>query len=142
MLDTEKIKLMTELAHYEGEQGKEDLKISRHYRSDYIGIGLLQNAILITIGYILLWVMIVAYNLDFLLDNLHKINYSFVIFEVGLGYVTLLAVYSVITYIIKFLRYRKAKKSVESYDEKLDQLMKIYGQTEPTRDWLEPTRGK
>ena len=142
MLDTEKIKLMTELAYYEGEQGKEDLKISRHYRSDYIGIGLLQNAILITIGYILLWVMIVAYNLDFLLDNLHKINYSFVTFEVVLGYVTLLAAYSVITYIIRFLRYRKAKKSVESYDEKLEQLMKIYGQTETARDWLEPTKGK
>ena len=32
-------------------RGKEDLRISKYYRGDYIGLGLLKNFILTTIGY-------------------------------------------------------------------------------------------
>lgn len=129
MLDAEKIRLMTKLAHYENEQGKEDLKISRYYRSDFIGIALLKNLLVISIGYILLWGLIIAYNLDFLLDNLHKINFSFVIFEVALGYVAIILIYSIIVYLIKYARYKKAKKSVQEYYDRLDELTQLYGET-------------
>ena len=37
MLDEKKIRLMTDLARYENQHGKEELKISRYYRSDYLG---------------------------------------------------------------------------------------------------------
>ena len=127
MLDEKKIRLMTKMAHYESDQGKEDLKISRYYRSDYIGIGLLKNLLVISIGYMLLWGLIVAYNLDFLLDNLHKINFSIVIFEVAFGYVAIVLIYSIITYLIKFSRYKKAKKSVQGYYDSLGELMQFYG---------------
>ena len=127
MLDTKKVRLMTELAHYETEEGKEDLKISRYYRSDYIGIGLLKNLLLVTLGYILLWGLIIAYNLDFLLDNLHKLNFSFVIVEVVVGYIVVVVIYSAITYAMRFSRYLKAKKSVHEYYDKLDELVQLYG---------------
>lgn len=126
MLDAEKIRLMTKLAHYENKQGKEDLKISRYYRSDYIGIGLLKNLLLITLGYILLWGLIIAYNLDFLLDNLHKLNFSFVIVEIAAGYIVIVLIYSTITYAMRFSRYLRAKKSVQRYYEELDQLTHFY----------------
>ena len=42
MLDEKKIRLMTELAKYEKKHGKEDLRISRYYRSDYLGLALLR----------------------------------------------------------------------------------------------------
>ena len=128
MLDEKKIRLMTKLAHYESEEGKEELKISRYYRSDYIGIGLLKNLLLISLGYILLWGLIVAYNLDFLLDNLHKLDFSFIIFEVVIGYVVVVLFYSVITYVMKFSQYRKAKRSVQEYYAKLNELMQLYGE--------------
>ena len=130
MLDEEKIRLMTKLAHYESEQGKEELKISRYYRSDYIGIGLLKNLLLVSVGYILLWSLVIAYNLDFLLDNLHKLNFSFIIFEVVVGYIVIVAIYSIITYLKKHSEYRKAKKSVQEYYGKLNELMRLYGETD------------
>ena len=129
MLDIKKVRLMTELAHYETEEGKEDLKISRYYRSDYIGIGLLKNLLLITLGYILLWGLLIAYNLDFLLDNLHKLNFSFVIVEVVAGYIVVVVIYSAITYAMRFSRYLKAKKSVQEYYDKLDELVQLYGKS-------------
>jgi len=142
MLDAEKIQLMTKLAHYENEQGKEDLKISRYYRSDYIGIGLLKNLLLISVGYVLLWGLIVAYNLDFLLDNLHKLNYSFIIVEVAVGYVAIVVVYSVITYAMRFSRYFKAKDSVQNYYAKLNELMQYYGETSRKSEPLDTMGGQ
>ena len=132
MLDAEKIRLMTELAHYENEHGKEELKISRYYRSDYIGIGLLKNLLVISLGYILLWGLVVAYNLDFLLDNLHKLNFSLIILEIAIGYIVIVLVYSIITYVMRFSRYLKAKKSVQEYYTKLNELMQLYGESNPS----------
>ena len=43
MLDEKKIRLMTDLARYENQHGKEELKISRYYRSDYLGLALFRN---------------------------------------------------------------------------------------------------
>jgi len=134
MLDIKKVRLMTELAHYETEKGKKDLKISRYYRSDYIGIGLLKNLLLVTLGYILLWGLIIAYNLDFLLDNLHKLNFSFIIVEMVVGYIVVVVIYSTITYTMRFSRYLKAKKSVQEYYDKLNELMQLYGKSNRKTD--------
>lgn len=43
MLDEKKICLMTKLARFESRTGKESLRIIRHHRGDYIGMGLLRN---------------------------------------------------------------------------------------------------
>ena len=43
MLKEEKIRLMTKLARYESGEGKEELRIARYYRSDYIGLALFRN---------------------------------------------------------------------------------------------------
>lgn len=128
MLDTEKIRLMTELARYESADGKEDLQINRYYRSDYIGISLLKNLLCISFGYLLLWGLIIAYNLDFLLDNVHKMDFRFVIFEFAIGYVVIVLIYSIITYVQSFSRYAKAKKRVKAYDLDLEHLAKAYGE--------------
>ena len=130
MLDVEKIRLMTELARYETAQDKEDLKVSRYYRSDYIGIGLLKNLMLITVGYMLLWGLLVAYNLDYLLDNLHKVNFTIVVAEVIIGYLIVVAAYSVLTYISHYSRYEKAKKSVKKYYANLEELTKVYDESD------------
>ena len=43
MLKEEKIRLMTKLARYESGEGKEELRIARYYRSDYIGLALFRK---------------------------------------------------------------------------------------------------
>lgn len=47
--------------------------------------------------------------------------------EVILGYVAVLVLFSVLTYIQYTVKYHKAKKSVKNYYEELTQLSKIYG---------------
>ena len=51
MINEEKVKIMNRLAMYEKRGGKKYLPVSRYYRSDYIGLALIKNFFLVTIGY-------------------------------------------------------------------------------------------
>ena len=124
MLNEEKIKIMNKLAMYEQGEGKKYLPVSRYYRSDYIGLALM------TIGYCLVLAGIAAYFGEYLVDNIHKMDLVAVGRNAVIGYVVVLVVFSVATYIQYSVRYHKAKKSVKEYYQELTQLNKIYSREE------------
>ena len=99
MLDVQKIKKMHKLAVYESGEGKQHLAISNYYRSDYIGLALIKNFFLTTIGYALLLMGWAGYKSDYLMNNLHRMNLPLLVVAVLGGYIILLVVYSVLTYI-------------------------------------------
>ena len=74
MINEEKVKIMDQLAVYEKQEGRKYLPVSKYYRSDYIGLALIKNFFLVTIGYGLILAVIAAYNLEYLLDNVHKMD--------------------------------------------------------------------
>ena len=74
MLKKEKIRLMTKLARYESGEGKEELRIARYYRSDYIGLALFRNFFLASIGYLVILLLVGAYFAEFLADQLHTLG--------------------------------------------------------------------
>ena len=86
MLNEEKIKIMNKLAMYEQGEGKKYLPVSRYYRSDYIGLAMIKNFFLVTIGYCLILAGIAAYFAEYLIDNVHKMNLVSLGVEVILGY--------------------------------------------------------
>ena len=130
MLNEEKIKIMNKLAMYEQGEGKKYLPVSRYYRSDYIGLALIKNFFLVTIGYCLVLAGIAAYFGEYLVDNIHKMDLVAVGRNAVIGYVVVLVVFSVATYIQYSVRYHKAKKSVKEYYQELTQLNKIYSREE------------
>lgn len=130
MLNVEKIKLMTKLSVYENTEGKKYLPISKYYRSDYIGLALIKNFFITTIGYLLLVAAVVAYYSEYLLSNIHKMNLVSLGVELILGYVAMLVFYSLLTYIQYAVKYRKAKKSVKEYYVNLSKLARMYDREE------------
>ena len=126
MIDERRLRLMIRLACYEQKDGKEDLKISKYYRRDYVGFALLKNLFLVTVAYALLLAVIVVYNLDFLVDHLNDLNLRPLLAAVILGYLFVLGIYSVIVYTVSSLRYARAQKSVKAYYGKLDTLAGLY----------------
>ena len=50
MINEEKVKIMTKIAMYEQGKGRKYLPVSKYYRSDYIGLALIKNFFLVTIG--------------------------------------------------------------------------------------------
>ena len=69
MLNEEKIKIMNKLAMYEQGEGKKYLPVSRYYRSDYIGLAMIKNFFLVTIGYCLILAGIAVLTCIVALEN-------------------------------------------------------------------------
>lgn len=130
MLNEEKVRIMTRLAAYEKGEGKGYLPISKYYRTDYIGLALIKNFFLVSIGYVVLVGMIALYFLEDLLENIHKMDLIKLGGKVVIGYIVLLIVYSVLVYVIQTVRYSRAKKSIKNYYMQLGRLTKIYAQEE------------
>ena len=112
MVNEEKVKIMNRLAMYEHGEGRKYLPVSRFYRSDYIGLALIKNFFLVTIGYALLLAGIAAYFSEYLMDNVNKINLVAVGIYVIVGYLIVLIAYSVLTYIQYSVKYYRAKKRI------------------------------
>ena len=74
MINEEKVKIMTKLAMYEQGKGRKYLPVSKYYRSDYIGLALIKNFFLVTIGYCLSVAAVAVYFGEYLLENIHKMN--------------------------------------------------------------------
>ena len=130
MINEEKVKVMTKIAMYEQGSGRKYLPISRYYRSDYIGLALIKNFFLVTIGYILVIAAVSVYFGEYLLENIHKMNLMAVGAYIIIGYIVVLAAYSVVTYIQYSVRYYRAKKSVKQYYGALTELSRIYTREE------------
>ena len=130
MINEEKVKIMDRLALYEKQEGRKYLPVSKYYRSDYIGLALIKNFFLVTIGYGLILALIAANNLEYLLDNVHKMDLVSLGVVVLAGYVGTLVVYTLLTYIQYTVKYHRAKKSVKEYYSQLTRLEKIYNREE------------
>ncbi|WP_373214343.1 hypothetical protein [Ruminococcus sp. 5_1_39BFAA] len=130
MINEEKVKIMNRLAMYEKKEGRKYLPVSKYYRSDYIGLAMIKNFFLVTIGYALVLAVVAAYNSEYLMNNIHKMNLISLGIGVLVGYVATLAAYSVLTYIQYTVKYHRAKKSVKKYYGELTKLEKIYSREE------------
>ena len=130
MLNEEKVRVMTKLAIYEQGEGKKYLPVSKYYRSDYIGLALIKNFFLVSIAYVVLTALIALYYLDELLETIHKMNLIKLGAQIIIGYIILLAGYSVLVYVIQTVKYSRAKKSIKNYYMQLGKLTKIYAKEE------------
>lgn len=131
---------MTELARYEEGEGKEELRIVKYYRSDYLGIALFKNFILASIGYVVVLLLIASYFSEYLLDNVHKMNLILLAVIMIGGYIITLTLYSVVTYTIYSLRYSRAQRGVKAFDQKLAELEHLYENDELIRNQRQESR--
>ncbi|OUN29357.1 hypothetical protein [Blautia sp. An81] len=134
MLDVQKIKKMHKLAAYESGEGKQHLAISNYYRSDYIGLALIKNFFLTTMAYGLLLLGWAGYKSEYLMNNIHRMNLTLLVVGALGGYIILLVVYSVLTYIYCTVKYAKAQKGIQEYYKGLGQIKKIYDREEKRND--------
>lgn len=130
MLDEKRIRLMTKLAKYEQRQGKEELRISRYYRSDFIGLALLKNFVLTTLGYGAVVGLFFACQGDDFLEQLEFVQLLMIIIITIAGYIIALVCYSGAVYIVSSVRYTRAQKDMKLFDEKLAQLEQYYEEME------------
>ena len=106
--------------------GRKDLNAVRYYRSDYVGMGLLSNFFLITIGYCIVILAFFLYNIDFIIRNFDRINTHEVIVGLLVFYIILLGLYSVLVYTVRRLRFSHAQRDVLNYYNRICELCDEY----------------
>ena len=126
MLDRGKVELMTKLAFYEQNEGKEDLKINEYYRKDYTGYHTLCSILWITVGYVVAVGLAAVAGLDFILDYMSKSMLMKMAIVVIIGYLIVVVIYTVILRRIYNRRHRKARQRMRTFNYNLIKLLKMY----------------
>lgn len=130
MLNEKKIRLMIKLAKTEEGNGKENLRISEYYRSDYIGLALFRNFLLSSIAYLIILGLIGCYFAEVIQKNLHEMNLLVLGGWIVGGYLGMLGIYSLITYLIYTIRYARAERIRMRYEKEWKTLERFYEQKE------------
>lgn len=122
MLNEERVVLMTRMAAYEQHKGKENLKINKYFRSDYLLLQMLKTILYITVSYVLLLGLYLLYHMETLTENLYQMDLIAFVQRIVTVYCVCLVVSCVITYLVYSCRYLKAKKSLKEYMQNLKKL--------------------
>lgn len=128
MLDFKKIRLMTKIAVYEKKDGKEDIHLSKYYKTDYVRFQILKSIISTTIGYALIIAMIVFYRMEYLIKNAITLDYKLIgTYVLGI-YLVVITLYGVGSAIGYSLKYDASRKKLSRYFKLLKRLKKVYNE--------------
>lgn len=125
MVNEDKVKLMTHLALYEQKESK-SIKTAKYFRDDYIGLNMLNTAILITVCYAFILLLGIIYRIDYLMNNITEIDIWGIGRKLVIIYIALLVIYMLLAYIVYSVKFRVAQESNKSYSEDLKKLCRMY----------------
>lgn len=126
MLNENKIKMMTKMAIFEKNNDKELLCHTKYYKNDYVTFNIIKCMATAMIAYILVVLLIVAYNLDYIVANVNSLDY------VGLGmtlvwtFLVFVLAYGFLAFFVYSRRYENSRDGVKKYFSRLSRLEKYY----------------
>lgn len=139
MVNEDRVKIMTRLAAYETGRGKEELKLIRYNRKDYVSFHVLATAIWFTVGYAAVLGLTVFLHIEFLISHIQSISLILLGVAAAAGYVVLLVVYLLIARKVYRKRHGRAKENARLYYMDLRRLNKLYEkERQQTGVFLEP----
>lgn len=131
MLNNSKIRLMTKLAVYENKEGKDDISLSKYYKTDYVRYQVIKSMIAVTVGYALILVLIVIYKSEYIIKNAVTMDYRAIgIYVLGF-YIMIIALYGLASIIGFSIKYDKSRKKLGRYFKLLKRLNRIYNEETP-----------
>lgn len=126
MLSEEKIKIMTNLAMFEKNEGNRIFPVNRYFKSDYISSKLLRSFFSYTLSFLLGIVLWVLCDIEKWLNVMWIESLIELGMKVGVIYLAGLVVYLIISLCIYARRYDYASRGMKVYMAKLKRLDKRY----------------
>lgn len=131
MLNNDRIRLMTKLALYEGKEGKEDIRLSKYYKSDYVRYEMIKTIICATIGYAIILALILFYKSEEIIKNAVTLDYKTIGTNILGYYVIVIAIYGFGSGIFYSYKYDRSRKKLGRYYKLLKRLNKLYKEETP-----------
>jgi hypothetical protein len=131
MLNNNKIRLMTQLALYENKEGKEDIQMSKYYKSDYMKYQVFKSIVSATVAYLLILLIAFIYKSEAILEEATTIDYKLIGSYLLGSYIFLVIIYVLISSCLYSYKYEKSRKKLGKYNKLLKELSNIYkGETQ------------
>lgn len=126
MLNDRKIRLMTKLALYEKKEGKDDIRLSKYFRTDYVRLQVLKTAVAVTFSYLLILILIAVYKSEYLIEKAVVLDYVGIGKMLLGGYIALMTVFILAVLVGYSIKYRMSRKKLSKYFRMLKKLKHIY----------------
>lgn len=130
VLNIRKTRLMTKLAIYESGEGRQDIRLSKYYKTDYVRLQVLKTIVSVTFGYLLVLLMVAMYRSEYLISQAVNLDYKAIATTVLVIYVVILTVYIVGTIIGYSILYDLSRGKLTRYFRMLKVMRKIYREEE------------
>jgi len=130
MINEEKVALMTKLAVYEEKEGKKNIPLGKYYKEDYVSLHMLNTVIIATFSYVLILAVIIFAHLEEMMAELANMDYVKAGKDLLIGYIAIIAVYVVISYIVYSIKFKRVRKSLNEYNSNLKKLYNMYTETQ------------
>ena len=130
MVNMRKVRLMTKLAIYEKTEGEEDIKLGKYFRRDYVRLKVLHNIVAVTIGYLMVLAMVIAYQMEYLIKEAVNLDY------IGIGktilgiYIIVVTIYTMAAMVGYSIYYDYSRKKLAKYFRMLRRLRSLYQEEE------------
>lgn len=129
MLNFKKIRLMTKLAVYEKKDGKEDIYLSKYYKTDYVRYQVIKSIITATIGYGLIIGLIVFYRMEYLIKNAVGLDYKLIGTYILGFYLMTITIYGLGAMAFYSMKYDASRRKLSRYFKLLKRLEKVYNES-------------
>lgn len=126
MLNEERIVLMTHMASYEQNEGRQYMSIGKYFRSDYVAVQVIKSMLCAAVSYVMCLALYIFYHFDTFMENIYAMDLIAFVQKILIYFAVTVAVYSAISYVICSYRYAKAKKSLKCYYQNLKKLNTLY----------------
>lgn len=126
MINNRKVRLMTRLAMYEESEGKEDIRLGKYFRRDFVRLQLFKNIIAVTVGYLFLVLLFLGYKMEFIISEAVNLDYLAMGRKLLAIYLVILVVYVAGSLIFSMLYYNASRKKLAKYFRMLRLLRSFY----------------
>jgi membrane protein YqaA with SNARE-associated domain len=122
---------MTKLALYETKEGKEDIRLSKYYKTDYVRYQVIKSILCATFGYAFILLLILIYKSEYLIKNAVTLNYKTIGTYILGVYIIVAAIYGLGAMVGYAIKYDLSRKKLSRYYKLLKRLNKIYNEETP-----------
>ncbi len=126
MLNESKIKMMTKMAIYEKNEGKDMTRNSKYYKTDYVAFAVFKSIITSTIAFIILAAMIVFMNLNKIVEQASSLDYAQIAKVIVIYYFSMIVIFGIISGCVALYQYNQSREGLKKYFSRLSKLERFY----------------
>ncbi len=117
---------MTRMASFEAGEGKRSMAIGSYFRGDYIAKEIIKSILYGTVAYGIVVGLYLAHDLEEFMAGLYEMDWIAFGKMILYRYLAVIGAYSVVTYIVYVVRYRRARRNLRIYYNNLRRLGSMY----------------